>query len=237
MPEPRQPDIVEKPELHDKTHIFRDRRHAGTVLAEMLGEYRDTGAVVLGIPAGGIPVAAEIAQMLKLPLDVAVVSKITLPWNTEAGYGAVAFDGSFKLNSALLGQLNLSDETIQDGIARTREKVGRRVQLFRGNQPLPSFADRPVILVDDGLASGFTMLVAIEALRNASVSELIVAAPTGHSSSVDRIGREADGVFCANIRSGYSFAVASAYENWYDVDENEVLKLLTWVRETQHPVA
>jgi predicted phosphoribosyltransferase len=195
------------------------------VLADMLEEYRGSHALVMGIPAGGIAVAVEIARALCLPLDIAVVSKITLPWNSEAGYGAVAFDGTVMLNEELLSRLNLRKQEIQNGIKETGQKVVRRVTMFRGNRPLPDFK-RPVILVDDGLASGFTLRVAIKALRQAGATNVILAVPTAHSESVQTILREVEAIYCPNLRSGPSFAVADAYEQWSDLDEQEVKRIL-----------
>ena len=191
----------------------------------MLEEYRGGPAVVLGIPAGGVAVAVEIARALTLPLDVAVVSKITLPWNSESGYGAVAFDGTVMLNEGLLSRLNLSDQDIRTGIKKTEQKVFRRVTLFRGDRPLPDF-NRPIILADDGLASGITLRVAIKALRQAGATNIILAIPTGHLDSVQMIQEEVEAIYCPNIRSGRSFAVADAYEHWSDLDEQEVTRLL-----------
>jgi predicted phosphoribosyltransferase len=212
--------------MRDRTRIFRDRPHAGEVLADMLFDYRNSEGVVLGAPAGGIPVAAVVAEVLGLPLDVAVVSKITLPWNTEAGYGAVAFDGTVRLNENLLRRLDLSPKEIEEGIRRTRRKVEERIGLFRGERPLTDLSRRAVILVDDGLASGFTMQVAVEALRNSRAGRIIVAVPTGHTEALERIGRMVEAVYCANVRGGPVFAVAEAYIRWSDVDEKEVLKIL-----------
>jgi predicted phosphoribosyltransferase len=191
----------------------------------MLEEYRGSHALVMGIPAGGIAVAVEIARALRLPLDIAVVSKITLPWNSEAGYGAVAFDGTVMLNEELLSRLNLSNQEIQKGIKETGQKVVRRVTMFRGDRPLPDF-NRPVILVDDGLASGFTLRVAIKALRQAGARNVILAVPTAHSEAVQVILKEVEAIYCPNVRSGPSFAVADAYEQWSDVDEQEAIRLL-----------
>ena len=129
------PKIFDLPKLRNRVRIFRDRASAGKVLAGMLEEYRGSKAIVMGIPAGGMAVAVEIARGLTLPLDVAVVSKITLPWNSEAGYGAVAFDGTVLLNEKLLSRLNLGDQEIQTGIKKTTQKVVRRVTLFRGWTP------------------------------------------------------------------------------------------------------
>jgi predicted phosphoribosyltransferase len=191
----------------------------------MLEEFRRSDAMVMGIPAGGMAVAVEIAKELHLPLDVAVVSKITLPWNSEAGYGAVAFDGTAMLNEELLSRLNLSDQEIQAGIKNTEQKVSRRVTMFREDRPSPDFK-RPIILVDDGLASGFTLRVAIKAFRQKGARNLILAVPTAHSESVQMILEEVEAIYCPNLRRGLSFAVADAYEEWSDLDEKEVIRIL-----------
>ena len=219
--------IIERPDLRERTRVFHDREHAGEVLAEMLDAYRQSDAMVLAIPAGGVPVAAVLAEKLHRPLEVAVVSKITLPWNTEAGYGAVAFDGTVRLNEDFVTRLGLTDEQIQDGIDQTTQKVLRRVNTFRGDRPFPDLAKHRAILVDDGLASGYTMLVAAEALRKAGARDISVAVPTGHWKALQRMTDKAEAVYCANIRSGFSFAVADAYEAWTDVAEEEAVGIYT----------
>lgn len=218
--------IIERTDLHNRTSVFRDRQHGGEVVGQMMQEYLQAPAIVLAIPAGGVPVATQIAKRLGLPLDVAVVSKITLPWNTEVGYGAVAFDGTARLNNELVERLSLTDQQVKEGILETAKKVRRRNILFRGDQPLPSLSDRAAILVDDGLASGFTMHVAVEALLKASSTQVVVAVPTGPSHTVRRIAADVSRIYCANIRSGMSFAVADAYEYWSDVTEQEALEAL-----------
>ncbi len=218
--------VVEIPELRDMTRIFRDRIYAGEVLADMLMSFKDSKSIVLGIPAGGIPVAAPIASKLNLVLDVAVVSKITMPWNTEAGYGAVAFDGTVKLNTDIVSQIGLSDDQIRNGVEKALNKVRRRFKEFRGSKPFPITRKHNIILVDDGIASGFTMLVAVEAIKKIGTNKIIVAVPTAHLQSLDLVAPQVDKVFCANIRSGWGFAVADAYKNWYDVDEQEVIEIL-----------
>jgi putative phosphoribosyl transferase len=219
------PKIVDLPKLRNRVRVFRDRASAGKVLAGMLEKYRGSHAMVMGIPAGGMAVAVEIARELDLPLDIAVVSKITLPWNSEAGYGAVAFDGTVMLNEELLSRLNLSNQEIQAGIKKTEQKVARRVAMFREDRPLPDFK-RPIILVDDGLASGFTLRVAIKALRQNNATNVILGVPTAHSESIQMILEEVEAIYCPNLRSGFSFAVADAYEQWSDLDEQEVLRIL-----------
>jgi predicted phosphoribosyltransferase len=218
--------LIELAEYRDRLGIFRDRPHAGEILAGMLTAVAPDNAIVLAVPAGGVPVGREVARRLSLPLDLLVVSKVTLPWDTEAGYGAVAFDGTVRINEALRDRLRLSREEVEQGISRTREKVGRRQLLLRGRRPSPDFRGRPVIVVDDGLASGYTMSVGVEALRKSGAGEIIVAVPTGHLDSVERLAREADVIYCANVRGGWRFAVADAYEHWSDVAEEELIEML-----------
>jgi putative phosphoribosyl transferase len=213
------------PKLRNRVHVFRDRQEAGEVLASMLERYRDSDALVLAVPAGGVAVGGVIAQGLNLAFDVAIVSKITLPWNTETGYGAVAFDGTVLLNHEFLSRLRLSHQDIEEGIARTKEKVSRRMDKFRGDRPFPDLR-RPVILVDDGIASGFTLLTAVEALKKAGCREIILAVPTAHEESLTRILEQVDMIYCPNMRSGWSFAVADAYEHWRDLEEQEVIQFL-----------
>ena len=218
--------IVDLPDLRDQVGVFQNREHAGEVLAGMLEVYSHGEAMVMAVPAGGVPVAKVLAEQLNLPMDIAVVSKITLPWNTEVGYGAVAFDGTVRLNKDLVARLGLTDEEIEQGIRKTSAKVARRVKNLRGEQALPDLSASHIILVDDGLASGFTMHVAVESLQKAGTHSITVAVPTGHQHSVERIASEVNTLYCANIRSGYQFAVASAYLRWSDVSEKEVASLL-----------
>ena len=218
--------VFDLPEMREKIHVFADRKHAGEILGDMLLSFRDSNAVLLAIPAGGLPVAVVLQKKIGIELDVAVVSKITLPWNTEAGYGAIAFDGTCRLNQAMLAHIRLGEDQIQEGKVNTLKKVNLRVKRLRGDRPFPELTDRAVLLVDDGLASGFTLLVAAEAVRKTGAASITVAVPTGHSESIQRILEQVDAVYCPNIRSGMRFAVADAYEYWSDVTEEELPGLL-----------
>jgi predicted phosphoribosyltransferase len=218
--------IIEDRNLRDKFFVFRDREEAGEILAKMLEDYKDSDAIVLGIPAGGVPVASIIAEKLNLTLDVLVVSKVTLPWNREAGYGAVAFDGTIKLNQELIDSLGLTGEEIEEGVRETLQKVKRRVRIFRGDKPPLELRNRTIIVVDDGLASGYTMLTALDALRRAGAAKIIVAVPTANLDAIKRIEDRADFVYSPNIRQAYPYAVADAYKNWSDVSEEEVRRIL-----------
>ena len=229
----RNENIFELADLRDKTRIFRNRDQAGQILATMLTSFQKSEALIMAIPSGGVPVAVALAKRLDLALEVAPVSKITLPWNTEAGYGAVAWDGTHRLNLDLLPHLRLTESQIEEGKNQTREKCVRRFKKFRGDLPFPDLRGRPVILVDDGLASGFTLLVAVEALRKAGASNLMVAVPTGSWKSVLKVSREVESLYCANIREGWSFSVAEAYQRWTDVDEEEAVAAYRAFRQTE----
>jgi predicted phosphoribosyltransferase len=228
----RKPPIIERADLRGRTHVFADRADAGGVLAAMLAPRFDArpGALVLAVPAGGVPVSLPIAQQLALPLDVAVVSKITLPWSTESGYGAVAFDGSVHLNEPLVRRLGLSEAEVEAGVARTREKVMRRVDELRGERSYAAIAGSDAVLVDDGLASGFTMRAAIAALRAAGAARVTVAAPTAYESSARAIAGSVEAIYCANVRTGRHYAVADAYATWSDVDEATARTMLAALR-------
>ena len=199
--------------------MFADRAHAGRVLADLIRPLAIRDPLLLAIPAGGVPVAAAMARALGWPLEVAVVSKITLPWNTESGYGAVAFDGSVLLNDALARECALSRAQIDVGITATRRKVERRVKRLRAGLGPLALADRSAVLVDDGLATGFTMRAAVAACRAGGAARVFVAVPTGHVRAVEWISDAVDVLACANVRGGTPYAVADAYERWTDVPE------------------
>ncbi len=213
--------------LRQKTDVFSDRRDAGRILADMLQDWKGNPAIVLGIPSGGIPVTVELAGMLDLPLDAAVVCKILLPWNTEAGFGAVGFDGSVWINDEFVAYYNLDDAVIRRQIEEAVAKVRRRVRLFRDDRPWPDFKGQTVIIVDDGIAVGSTLRVAVDAVRNIGGKHIVAAVPTAHLESIGKILEKVDALYCANIRKGPQFAVAAAYRHWDDVDEADAVKMLS----------
>ncbi|HXX58908.1 MAG TPA: phosphoribosyltransferase family protein [Thermodesulfovibrionales bacterium] len=217
--------LIEDSGLRDRSYVFESRSAAGRLLAERLKKY-GAGGLILAIPSGGVPVAAEIARALSLQMDVIVVRKLQIPDNPEAGFGAMGPDGAVIVNEELLGHLRLTEEAVQAQIEKTRAVILKRVELFRGGRPFPSCGNRVVILVDDGLASGYTMLAALRSLKKERPSRVVVAIPTGSERTLKRILREADEVVCLNVRSGFSFAVADAYRKWYDLTDGEVLTIL-----------
>jgi predicted phosphoribosyltransferase len=205
---------------------FRDRAAAGRKVAALLEHYRDGDAVVLAIPAGGVPVAVAIARSLNLPIQIAPVSKVLFPWTTESGYGAVAFDGSVWLDQAAAENYGLTQAQIEKAVADARAKVERRNKRFDALKAPPDLGGRTVILVDDGIAAGSTMRAAIAALRKLGARRVVVAVPTGHSRSLDALRGLADEVVCADVRGGVRFAVADAYEEWRDLSDEDIEAVL-----------
>jgi predicted phosphoribosyltransferase len=219
--------LVEEQAYRDKVLVFKDRLHAGQLLADKLRPFlADGDALLLAVPAGGVAVGCAVAQRLKIPLDLAIVRKIQIPWNTEAGFGAVTWDGRVLLNERLVAQLGLSAKAVEEGISQTREIVHQRIQKFRANRPFPALNGRTVILADDGLASGFTMLAAVESVRTKQPEKIIIAVPTASAGAIEVLAPRVDELVCLNIRRGPIFAVADAYEKWHDLSDNEVLDLL-----------
>jgi putative phosphoribosyl transferase len=217
--------LVEDGALRDRKYVFEDRPEAGKLLARKLTEYRGSDALIFAIPSGGLPVAAEIARALAMQLDIIVVRKIQIPFNPEAGFGAMGPDGEVIINEELLSRLTLTEEEVKTQVKKTGEVIRKRERLFRQGRPFPSCKDRSVIVVDDGLASGYTMLAALRYIKKMP-SRLIVAVPTGSERTIKRILPETDEVICLNVRSGFSFAVADAYRNWYDLTDEDVLTIL-----------
>ena len=213
---------------------FRDRQDAGKRLGEALKERRVGAATVLAIPRGGVPVAVEVADVLGVPLDLAVTRKIPVPFNTEAGYGAVAEDGTVFLNERMVRALALRQSDIEAGTQAVLEEIGRRSSLYRKILPVQTVKDRAAIIVDDGLASsGFTMVAAIKSVRQRGAKRTIVASPVASGEAYDMLEPIADEIVCLVISRSYPFAVASFYDNWYDLDDDEVMKYLRdWQRKT-----
>lgn len=219
--------LIEEIELRNRINVFEDRRDAGIRLAEKLNRYKDSNGIILAIPSGGVPVAVEVSRCLRLPLDLIVVRKIQIPYNPEAGFGAMDPDGEVILNRELLSRLMLTDDEINNQIKRTAEVISKREKFFRGGKPFPTVNNKHVIIIDDGLASGYTMLSAIRFLKKRFPAIIIVAIPTGHDRAINIIKAEVEEIVCLNVRAGFSFAVADAYRNWYDLTDHEVIEILS----------
>ncbi|HUL62413.1 MAG TPA: phosphoribosyltransferase family protein [Methanocella sp.] len=205
--------------------IFRDRREAGEKLAERLKAFKDQDPLVLAIPRGGVPVGCEISRALRAPFDLIVPRKLPIPYNTEAGFGAVTPDGTVVLNERLVAQLGLPQWEIDSIVMTVLDEVQRRVKAYRPGPPLDP-KGKAVIITDDGLASGYTMIAAVRDVRKKSPAKVLVAVPCSPRSSVELLEAEADEVICLSVQERGPFAVASYYEAFPDLSDGEVLALL-----------
>jgi predicted phosphoribosyltransferase len=221
--------IIEDKNIRNKHFIFKSRRHAGFCLGPFVS--LEDFDVLFMIPAGGVPVGLGI---LEFPLvsrnsdyDLLIVRKIQIPNNTEAGMGAVTPDGQIFLNDRIVDALALRNLELEQQIDRAKQQIERRRREFQIN-PLsqPQVYGKKVLIVDDGIASGFSMMAGVEWLKTLGAEETIIATPTGPQSSLNRLEGTVDKIICLNIRNRYPFAVADAYKDWYDLDFRETNRYL-----------
>ena len=211
----------------DAGRVFRDRREAGDVLAQKLASYRDRNNVqVLGLARGGVPVGSQVARALHAPLDVFLVRKLGVPQWEELAMGALASGGGVVINENLVRSLGISDDQMQDAIERETDELHRREHAYRGDRPPVELADKTVILVDDGIATGASMLAAVRAVRADAPSAVVVAVPVGPQSTCRELAAEADDVVCAMMPPGFE-AVGQVYEDFHQVTDDEVRELLS----------
>lgn len=226
--------LLEDPALHDRSGVFLDRCDAGKKLAQFIKqELSPENGIICAIPSGGIPVGVEIARELSFPFTVLVVRKLQIPWNTEAGFGSMTWDGKVYINRALADRLSLSGDDIARAVEKTAGSIRERTALYSEYmKSLTGIAGKTVIITDDGLASGYTMLAAVRSLGSLGPGRVIIAIPTGSAGAVTFLLPETDIVVCLNIVTRPSFAVARAYEHWHDLNESEVLTHLSRLKET-----
>jgi putative phosphoribosyl transferase len=205
--------------------VFRDRRDAGEVLAEDLTPYRGKDVVVLGLARGGVPVGWQVAHALRAPLDVFLVRKLGVPQWEELAMGALASGGGVVINDNLVRSLGISDDALQDAIARETEELNRREQAYRGDRPPVNITGRIAILVDDGIATGASMLAAVRAVRALGPAQVVVAVPVGPPSACRELAAEADDVVCATMPPGFE-AVGQVFDDFHQVTDDEVRELL-----------
>lgn len=205
--------------------LFKDRAQAGKRLARELKKLKIENLVVLAVPSGGVPVGIEIAKTLKCPFDLVLVRKIQFPWTTEAGFGAVALDGTSYLSQ---GANELSQEVIKIQTKKALEEVRHRQKKFLKGRKKVIVKGKTVILVDDGLATGSTMFAAIKSVQKEKPKKVIVATPTASGNAIQLINPQVDKLIVLYIHPRHlPFAVASSYEKWHDLTDKEVKKYLS----------
>lgn len=219
-------------ELHIREKVrrpyaaFRDRSEAGGVLAGFVRPSPDRDSVVLALPRGGVPVAEPLAARLQAPLDLALVRKLPLPERPEAGFGAVAIDGSRILNQRLLRDFSLSAQQIEEISDQVRGEVRRRAREYLGMERLPDVRGKRVFLVDDGLATGYSMIAAAQMVRGLSASAATLCVPVSPEDSLELVRPYFDEMYCVIVQERPPFAVASFYGDFHDMSDGEVRDVL-----------
>jgi predicted phosphoribosyltransferase len=214
------------------THpVFRDRQDAGRALAVALARFANRADVlVLALPRGGVPVGFEVAQALHLPLDVFIVRKLGVPGHEEYAMGAIAAGGVRVLNDNVVQMLDIRDADIEAIVDAEQRELERRERLYREGRPPPDVRGRSVILVDDGLATGSTMLAAVRALRALQPARTIVAVPTAAAETCHELRRETDEVICLSTPEPFR-AVGLWYADFSQTSDDEVRDLLQRARD------
>lgn len=207
------------------------------MLAEKLSGYRGSNALLLALPRGGVAVAYEVAVALDLPLDVFVVRKLGLPGQPELAIGAVATGGVRVINEEAVQMLAVPEDIIETATAVEKSELERRERAYRGSRPPPQLSGRTVILIDDGLATGSTMLAAARAARQQQPLRIVVAVPVGTPEACDETRSVADEVVCAVTPQPF-FAVGAWYRNFAQLSDEDVMRLLEQARQrTGRPVS
>lgn len=196
------------------------------MLAARLGVYQNRADVlVLALPRGGVPVGFEVAQSLNTPLEVFVVRKLGVPGQEELAFGAIASGGVRVLNRIIVRELGMSQAMIDGVAARELRELERREQLYRDNRPFPDVTGKAVILVDDGLATGSTMLAGVSALRQKKPRQIVVAVPVAAQSTCEDLGKEADEIVCLATPEPF-YAVGRWYIDFSQTTDDQVRELL-----------
>ncbi|MGQ3888944.1 phosphoribosyltransferase [Legionella sp. CNM-1927-20] len=205
---------------------YQDRQAAGKVLAKHLKEYANkANTIVLALPRGGVPVAYEIASALNLPLDVFLVRKLGVPWHKELAMGAIASGGCKFFNQEVIESLEISQDDIDKTLIKEEKELKRREVLYRDNRAFPSFYNKTIILVDDGIATGSTMRAAIKALKNRKPANILVAVPVAALSTFKEMTGLVDRVICP-LKPIHFYAVGMWYAHFPQITDTEVTELL-----------
>lgn len=206
--------------------LFKDRQDAGRQLASRLLKYKEAqNTIVLGLARGGVVTAAAVADVLHLPLNVVVVRKIGAPGNEELAIGAIAEHGEGIFNEHLLGVLDVSSDYVKKETERQRRILKERLELYRGKAPPLHLKDKTIILVDDGIATGASMRVAIASMRHAQVKKIVLAVPVAAPDALRKISTEVDEAVCLSSPAFFE-AVGSFYRSFGQTSDEEVVRLL-----------
>jgi putative phosphoribosyl transferase len=201
--------------------VFENRYDAGRQLSEKLSEYKNQPVIVLAIPNGGMPVAVPVALELGAELDVVISRKLPIPLLPEGGFGAVADDGSPIFNQEVLQRINLTEHQINYQVNKVRNDIRERSLLYRTGRPLSIVSGKIAIIVDDGLASGYTMMAAVESVRRRQPKRIVVAVPTASATAIKQVEKQS--VRVVTVVTGYApkFYVSDSYRYWNVLSDEE----------------
>lgn len=205
---------------------FEDRVDAGRQLARRLAAREWSDAVVLGLPRGGVPIAAEVARALGAPLDVLIVRKVGVPWHPELAMAAVGEEGAVVRNEAVIAASGVSRGELARGEERERAEVERRALRFRGGRAPQALSGRTALIIDDGIATGASMRAACAIARARQASRIVVATPVAPPDVVDALRSDADEVVCLNVPDEF-MAVGLYYVDFRQTEDAEVERLMT----------
>jgi len=206
--------------------IFENRYDAGRQLAAKLTEYKKQSVVVLAIPNGGVLVALGIALALEADFNLIISRKIPLPLSPEGGFGAVTDDGTIILNEEVVKKTGLSQQQITYQVSQVRTAIRQRSLLYHKDRPPPVVSGKTVIIIDDGVASGFTMMAAMESVRYRRPREIIVAVPVASATALKQVEKIADKVITCVAGFAPEFYVSDFYRYWHEPSDNEVIQCL-----------
>ncbi len=204
---------------------FKDRREAGERLAEKLEYYRDQNPLILAVPRGGVAVAEPVWESLDGELDLIITRKIGAPHQRELAIGAISGDGFIMLNEGLISRLGVFPDYVDRASKKEQAEIARRLELYRGDRPLPVIDKRLVVLVDDGVATGYTLLAALRSLQEKKPSRLILAVPVGPPETFDRLRGEVDDLIYLDAPDDFA-AVGQFYQHFDQVQDADVIAIL-----------
>lgn len=212
--------------------LFKDRSSAGRDLALSLERYQGPATLVLGLPRGGVVVAAEVARVLGAQLDVIVTRKVGAPGNPEYAIGAVAEGGVVVLNEVEIAEYQIPAAYVQKQVEIQEQEITRRVELYRGGAPLPAMKERPVLVVDDGVATGYTMLAALRAVKKQGARPVVMATPVIPVGTLERLEVECDDAVTLATPEPF-YAVGLFYQDFEQVSDQDVIRLLTAAKQSR----
>jgi putative phosphoribosyl transferase len=209
-----------------KENMFKDRKDAGKKLANQLEKYQNKpNTIVIGLPRGGVVVAFEVAQKLNLPLDIVAPRKISMPGSPEAAIGAITPDGNKVLDSEFISEFGIEQDYIDNEITKEIEEAKRRIKIYRKNKKPLNLAEKIVIVVDDGVATGSTIGAAIKSIRSQKPKKIIIAVPVAPHEFLEKIAPEVEEIACLETPT-YFIAVGQAYDVFEQTSDDEVIDLM-----------